>query len=168
MRQVGKNSVEKSNGFIVDYSENYVLLQQMNDFEVDGFEIFPIKSISKILYNDNDKYFEKILHLEGIINEIENKHKIDLLSWKTILASIKKIGHNVIIENENPEDESFDIGPIIKLTKSSVYIRYFNAKGILDKELTKIDWNLITIVKFDTKYLKIFSRYLREPKINTL
>lgn len=74
------------------------------------------------------------------------------------------MGYNVIIENENPEDKAFDIGPIIKLTKSSVYIRYFNAKGILEKEPTRIYWNLIPIVKFDNKYLNIFSKYLREPK----
>ncbi|MDP1817980.1 MAG: hypothetical protein Q8K92_26240 [Leadbetterella sp.] len=89
---------------------------------------------------------------------------MDLTSCATILKSIKKLGFNVIIENENPADETFDIGPITKITKSSVYVRYFNAKGILNEEATKINWDLITIVKFDTKYINIFSKYLREPK----
>jgi hypothetical protein len=164
MRQVAKDTVEKSNGFIVDYSGNFVLLQETDDFEVDGYAAFPIETISEILYSNNDKYFDKIMHLEGIVNIIENKHQIDLTSWSTILKSIKKSGFNVIIENENPENKTFDIGPITKITKSSVYVRYFNAKGILNEEATKINWDLITIVKFDAKYINIFSKYLREPK----
>ncbi len=164
MRQVAKDAVEKNNGFIVDYSDNFVLLQETDDFEVDGYVAFPIETISEILYSNNDRYFDKILHLEGIVDRIENKHRIDLTSWATIFKSVKKLGFNVIIENENPEDETFDIGPITKITKSSVYVRYFNAKGILNEGTTKINWDLITIVRFDTKYINIFSKYLREPK----
>ena len=167
MRQVAKETVEKNNGFIVDYSDNFVLLQETDDFEVDGYVAFPTEAISEILYSNNDKYFDKIMHLEGIVDKIENKHQIDLTSWATILNSIKKLGFNVIVKNEDPEDKTFDIGPITKLTKLSVYVRYFNAKGILDKEATKINWNLITIVKFDTNYINIFSRHLREPKSKT-
>lgn len=89
VREVGKNSLEKSYGFIVDHSENFILLQQINDFEIDGFEIFPIKSISKILYSHNDRYYNKILCFGGITDKIENKHEFDLSSWKTILTSIK-------------------------------------------------------------------------------
>ena len=105
MRQVAKDTVKKSNGFIVDYSDNFVLLQETDDFEVDGYVAFPIQTISKILYTNNDKYFNKIMHLEGIVDKIENKHQIDLTSWVTILKSIKNLGFNVIIENEDPEDE---------------------------------------------------------------
>jgi hypothetical protein len=164
MRQVAKDTVENSNGFIVDYSDNFVLLQETDDFEVGGYVAFPIETISEILYSNNDKYFDKIMHLEGIVDRIENIHQIDLTSWATILKSIKKLGFNVIVENEDPKDESFDIGPITKITKSSVYIRYFNPKGILDEDATEINWDLITIIRFDTKYINIFSKYLREPK----
>lgn len=164
IRQVGKDSEMKTNGYIVDYSDHFVLLQETDDFDIDGYVVFPIKTISEIIFNNNNKYFDKIMHWEGIVDAVENKHKIDLTSWATILKSIKKLGYNVIIENENPEDETFDIGPITRITKSSVYIRYFNAKGIFNEDTTRINWDLITIVKFDTKYVNIFSKYLREPK----
>ncbi len=32
-----------------------------------------------------------------------------------------------MIENENPNEETFHIGPIISVKKKSVYIQYFNA-----------------------------------------
>ena len=72
----------------------------------------------------------------------------------------------MIIENENPNDSSFDIGPITKVSKDAVYIRYFNAQGFLDAEPTKIIWEYITIVKFDDRYINTFSKYLRVRKVN--
>jgi hypothetical protein len=164
MREVAKDAIEKTNGYIVDYTDDFVLFQETNDFDVDGYAIIPIKTISKIIYSNSDKYFDKILHLEGITDTIEKKHKIDLTSWATIFKSIKKSGFNVIVENEDPENTTFDIGPITKITKSSVYVRYFNAVGILNEQATKINWNFITIVKFDDKYTNMFSKYLRETK----
>lgn len=164
MRQVAKDTVRKSNGYIVDFSDNFVLLQETDDFEVDGYAIFPIETIREILYSNNDKYYDKIMNLEGIIDSIQNKHKIDLTSWVTVMQSIKKLGFNVIVENEDPDDDSFDIGPITKISKSSVYVRYFNPQGFLDEKATKINWNLITVVKFDDRYTNIFSKYLRERK----
>jgi hypothetical protein len=164
MRQVAKDTVIKSNGYIVDFSDNFVLLQETDDFDVDGYAIFPIETIPEILYSNNDKYYDKIMNLEGIIDSIQNKHKIDLTSWVTVMQSIKKLGFNVIVENEDPDDDSFDIGPITKISKSSVYVRYFNPQGFLDEKATKINWNLITVVKFDDRYTNIFSKYLRERK----
>ena len=165
LRQVGKDAVEKSNGYIVDYSDNFVLLQEAIDFDVDGFVAFPIQTISEILYNNNDKYYDKIMHLEGIVERIEKKHQINLTSWATILKSIKKLSLNVIIENEDPEDKTFDIGQIIKITKTAVYIRYFNARGIFDEDVTKISWNLISLVTFDDRYTNLYSKHLRERNL---
>nr|HMU05913.1 hypothetical protein [Saprospiraceae bacterium] len=78
--------------------------------------------------------------------------------------TIKKAGFNIIIENENPEDYSFDIGPITKTIQNAVYIKYFNAKGYLNNQSTKITFDKITIAKFDDHYINVFSKYLRQRK----
>tara|TARA_Y100000588_G_scaffold380555_1_gene464627 strand:+ start:3076 stop:3636 length:561 start_codon:yes stop_codon:yes gene_type:complete len=165
IRHFNQTDMAIAKGYIVDYSENFILLQNTDDFEIDGYSIIPIETIKDILLSNNDKYYHKIMTLEGLVDKILNKHKIDLTNWSSILRSIKKLGFNVIIENEDPDDESFDIGPITKITDSGAYIRYFDAKGFLDTQSTKIKWDLITIVKFDTRYINIFSKYLRERKI---
>ena len=163
-RKVGKGNTVRSNGYIVDYSESYILLQETFDFEIGGYLVIPINTISKIVLNANDKYYHKIMQLEGLTDKIINKHKLDLTSWESIFKSIRKLNLNVIIENENPDDSSFDIGIIEKITKNSVYLRYFDAKGYLSIEPTKIVWNLITIAQFDDKYTNTFSKYLRNRK----
>lgn len=163
-RQVAENSFEFSNGYIVDNSDDFVLMQEADEFRALGYLIFPISTITQIRFNNNDKYYDKIMQWEKQLDHVSKKHKIDLTNWISIFKTIKKTGLNVIIENENPEDESFDIGPIIKTTKNAVYIQYFNAKGYLNSEPTKITFDKITITKFDDHYVNVFSKYLRHRK----
>ncbi|MBK9985274.1 MAG: hypothetical protein IPP15_23525 [Saprospiraceae bacterium] len=166
-RQVAPGSSKISFGYIVDFSKDFILLQETDDFDLNGYSIFPIKSIAEIQFNNKDKYYDKIMHLEGLVDKISYKHQVDLTSWTTIFKSIKLLGLNVVIKNEDPKDETFDIGPITKVTKTAVYIRYFDSQGFLDIEPTKISYKLITIVKFDEHYTNTMSKYLRERKTNT-
>ena len=166
-RQVAKDVLEKSHGYVVDFSKNFILLHETDDFQLDGYSIFPIKSISEIQSNSKDKHYDKIMHSERVTDDVSNKYSIDLTNWTTIFKSIKVLGLNVIVENEDPGDKSFDIGPITKVTKTAVYVRYFDAQGYLDKEPTKISFGLLTIVKFDGRYVNTMSKYLRERKSKT-
>lgn len=102
--------------------------------------------------------------MEGLTENVTYPHKIDLTNWSTIFNSIKALGFNIIIENEKPGDETFDIGPITKVTEKSVNLRYFSADGYLAKEDTKFKWKHITRVQFDDRYINIYSKYLRERK----
>ncbi len=163
-RKVGKGAFELSSGYIVDYSEHFVLMHHVNDFAIDGYLIFPIQSIKKVRLNNNDKYYGKIMQGEGLINKIENKHKPDLSSWANVFKSIKRTGLNVIVENEDPGDDTFNIGPITKVTEDAVYIRYFDAQGFFKENSDKITWNYITLIQFDDLYTNTFSKYVREKK----
>lgn len=166
-RKVGENALVKSRGYIVDFSEKFVVLNEVDDFEVYGYLIFTIDSIDDIHLSNGDKYYDKIMRLEGLKDKVCNKYKLDLSSWPTVFNSIKNLCINVIIENENPEDDSFDIGPIMEVRDKSVFIKYFNPSGFLDEDLTEISWNSITIVKFDDRYANIFGKYLRERKVKS-
>jgi hypothetical protein len=161
-RKVTKDCFEYSNGYIVDNSEDYILMQETDEFKVLGYLVFPLSTIAQIRFNNNDKYYDKIMQREKQVDNISKKHKIELSDWTTIFRTIKKSGFNVIIKNENPNDETFDIGPIIRTTNTAVYIKYFNAKGLLDCEPTKITFDKITIAKFDNHYINVFSKYLRQ------
>ena len=167
-RKVAKEVLEKKDGYIVDYSDNFILMQEVYDFNILGFLVIPIQTITKIRFNNSDKYYNKIMNLEGLTNKIENKHKINLTNWETIFKSIKKLGFNVIVENENPEKKSFEIGPITKITKSFVYVRFISPIGYFEKDSTKINFDLITITKFNDRYVNIISKYIRQRKPKSL
>ena len=163
-RQINQKAIENAKGYIVDYSDRFILIQETDDFNIDGFSIISIDTIIDIPYSNKDKYYDKIMNCEGLVDKVQKKHTIDLTSWSSVFKTIRKYGFNVIVENENPDDESFDIGPITRISDSSVHIRYFDAQGFLNEKATKISWDLITIVRFDTHYINTFSKYLRERK----
>jgi len=73
--------------------------------------------------------------LEGEIEKVGINYTINLSDWPSIFKSIKKYQLNVIVYCENPEIDGFTIGPIIKTTKTLVYIQYFDACGQLDENL---------------------------------
>ncbi|ESU25066.1 hypothetical protein FSS13T_18640 [Flavobacterium saliperosum S13] len=84
-RQVGEESFVTNDGFIVDYSDDFIVLKEVDDFVVRGYLIFQTKTITEIRRNKSDIFFEKIYKLEGITETIENMYKIDLTNWQTIL-----------------------------------------------------------------------------------
>jgi hypothetical protein len=158
-RKTGKTSTETSRGYILNFSEDFILLQETDDFKILGYNIFPLKQIISLRHNENDEFYDKIIKAEKEDKKIGIKYSVDLSSWATIFQSIKSRKLNVIIECENPDNYSFDIGPIASLTKTSVYIQYMNGQGIIDKEPTKIDLKLITKLMFDDRYINTLTKY---------
>ncbi|MES2826679.1 MAG: hypothetical protein V4687_00925 [Bacteroidota bacterium] len=152
-------------GYIVDYTKEFLVLQETDDFLLQGFKIIPLNTVTKIRYNKIDKCYDKIMRSEKVSDEINYTHKVDLTNWSTIFTTIKELGFNVIIKNEHPEEGTFDIGPIIKITAKSVRIRYFNAEGYLSPYTTKFKWKHISVVTFDDRYINVFSKYLKSSEL---
>ena len=163
-RQVAEKAKEFSNGYIVDYSDNFIVMQMTDDFELFGFEIYPIQSIKNIRNNKHEKYYDKIMVWENEKENLGVKTKVDLSTWTSIMKTFQKKKKNIIIECENPKISSFNIGPIERITVKSVYIRYFDAAGFFNEKLTKINFEDITKIMFDDRYIDIFSKYTRKRK----
>nr|HMU04402.1 hypothetical protein [Saprospiraceae bacterium] len=77
-RQVANDSFEYSNGYIVDESDNFVLMQEADEFRVLGYMVFHVSTIVQIRFNNNDKYYDKIMLWEKEVDNVSKKHKIDL------------------------------------------------------------------------------------------
>ena len=58
-------------GYILNYSNDFILIQETNDFDIDGFRIIPINKILDIRFNNNDKYIFRIHKHEGIYDNIK-------------------------------------------------------------------------------------------------
>lgn len=161
-RQIAENTFEQNDGYIVNASDDFILLQEVVDFKVDGYCVFPISSISKIRFNGTDQYFDKMLQWEKVVDQVSNKYNVDLTDWSTIFKSIKKVGFNVMIQNEDPEVEALVIGRIVGIEEETIDVQDFDTEGYLDNEITEVPYNEITIAHFDSAYINVFSKYLRE------
>ncbi len=161
-RKVGGDKFLNSEGYIVDFSREFIVVQEVNDFRVLGYYIFPISTVVDIRYNNMDKYFNKILIKEKQVELVKNKYPLDLTDWTTIFKSIKNAGLNIIVECEAPDDDDFIIGPITKITKSAVSIHFISTNGYLFPEPTRVTYNRITVTRFDDNYVNVFSKYIRQ------
>jgi hypothetical protein len=163
-RDVTDDWEDLSRGYIVDYSKKFVVTQESDDFKLLGFNIFPIQHISRIRYNSHDRYYDKIMAWENEKDKIGLKTKVDLTNWTTVFKTFQKKKMNVIVECEDPDIGSFTIGTVKRVTDKSVFVLYFDAAGFIDDKPTRIDYDDISKIMFDDRYVDIFSKYTRERK----
>ena len=77
-------------GFILDYSSGFILIQNDNDLQLDGFSIVPTYTVAKIRCNKTDKFHKSILKKEGIFEKDYGLDiTVDLNDWITIFKSLK-------------------------------------------------------------------------------
>lgn len=163
-RQVADDHTESSSGYIVAYSKDFIILQEVNDFRMLGYLVLPVTQIVEVRYNKVDKYFDKIMVWEKEADKVSLPYNIDLTDWNTIFQSIKGYELTVIIECEDPSIGAFIIGPIVRITKKRVHISYFDAQGYIDEDPIRVKYADISIVKFDDRYANVFGKYTRHKK----
>ncbi|WP_448702282.1 hypothetical protein ACFGVR_08065 [Mucilaginibacter sp. AW1-3] len=164
IRQIPGGGTEKSAGYILQYSEDFILLHETDDFRALGYIILPIWQICELRMNRADKYYDKIMRWEKITDEIGIDFVVDLKSWQSVFKQLQKKDLTVIVECETPEIDTFTIGPITNVGSKYVYIQYFDAEGYFDKESTSVDYASITQVQFNDHYSNIISKYIRHRK----
>ena len=100
-RSVGKVDL-LIHGYIIGYSDDFILLHENDDFVFNGYSVLPIDQIKKIRFNNYDKYFHQIITWEGLIDKIGINYAVDLTNWTSVFNSIKAQKLNVIVECEDP------------------------------------------------------------------
>ncbi len=164
-RTIAPGVDETSSGYILDFTDDLLLLQETDDFALDGYCILPVKQIKKIRHNKFDKCYKQIMIAEGEAAKVGIGYKIDLTTWPSVFKSIQAAKLNVIVEVEDPANKIFSIGPILKITNKKIHIEYFDPEGFIMAIPDKINFDDITKLKFDDRYINVFSKYLRRRKV---
>lgn len=144
-----------------DLGQRLLVFQFIYDFEPDGYMIVRIKDITSVRSGENERFTQQILNEEGILNQIKKPMIVNIDSWETVLRELMDFEKNIIVECESVDNRGFYIGEIIEVNTHSLELLYFNGLGEWDKEPTEINFKDITSVSFDTRYLKIISKYLK-------
>ena len=144
----------------LDISDKLILGLHEDDFMFNGFEIMRFKDITQVeLKND---YYNNIIKKEGLLDTIIIP-KIRLDSWQTVFEDLQSLANNLIVEKEDiVKDEcEFWIGKILRVYKNSVHIHNFDADGVWDDGYFIIPYSIITSVTFGSRYVDVFSKYLK-------
>jgi hypothetical protein len=160
---------ERVHGCILNYSEDFVLIHQTDDFQLDGYAILPIDAIEEVRYNEMEEFYDSVMQQEGLLDDFGIDYSIDLSSWQTIFDSIIKNEKFAIIECEKSDDDDsqFLLGKIIRTKRDKFEMIYLNADGIFEDTITEQKYSEITIVRFDERYTNLFQKYAKNNYSNT-
>lgn len=150
--------------FVIALGNDLVLLHVVTDFDPDGFQIVRIEDITSIEYRGFEKFHERVLRAEGLINDIRPPFKMDLSDWKSAIGAIKDHSRIVIIEDEDPDDELFLIGKAKRLNSQTLSIRQFDAAGRWELNDRIVPYSRISAVTFDDRYSNLYGKYVRDPE----
>jgi hypothetical protein len=162
--KIERNKVSKisDDGFIILNHTRLLLFQQIYDFHIMGYSIIRKKDITKLRSNKADKFYTKMMKLEGIIDKIRINFEINLEDWKSALNSLMNNDKFIIIESEKLGNDYFYIGRIERVDDGSVVFLTFNPEGKWDSKFDIIPFKEITKIQFDEKYIDIFRKYVRD------
>jgi hypothetical protein len=152
------------NGFIHDMSENLLIIEQFHDFYCEGYSIIRLSDLSDFRSDQHERFFEKMLLNEGLLDQVGYKKNVPITNLKISLTYFAEKNENIIIESEssdNPEDDEFYIGKISEIKEEDVWFIGFNALGEWDEEEVAIKIADITRIQFDTPYINVFSKYIQ-------
>lgn len=148
-------------GFLLEVSDDFLLVQNEEEFRLEGYSIIRKDHFDAIRCSKSEKKIKQILKAEGIIDKKYGISKaVPLASWASIFQHLKEEDHHVIVECEDLEKPTFNIGAIIDISKKAVQIKHFTAEGIIKKKPKKIAFKNITLVRFDDRYINLYRKYL--------
>jgi hypothetical protein len=158
-------------GYVLDFTDDFILIHQTDDFKLEGFAVIPLKTIKKVRYSDYEEMYEYIMNEEHFLNDLGIPYTIDLTNWQTVFKSIENNNKFVIIECEQVWIKRFLLGKLSKIKKKNVEMLYLEANGVFEEYATEQKYKEISIVRFDEVYINLFQKHARYknqvlPKIN--
>jgi hypothetical protein len=150
-------------GFILQQSDDFLLIQVEEEFLLNGYAIIRTEDIDEVICEDGENMIQEILEGEEIVKKSYGiDHELKMKSWKTIFKNLQELDFHVSVECEDLDEPTFIIGPIEKIGKEKLHVRYYSPSAILEKETTKINLEDITLIKFGDRYSTIYRKYLKE------
>ena len=151
------------NGFIHYTTESLMLMHQFHDFYCEGFTIVKTSDIKDFRSSEYERFLEKVMNGEGLLEQIKYDHSVPLDDIKSSLSHFMNNQQNIIIECEsrkNADDDEFYIGRVSEIDGETVWFMGFNALGQWEKDEISIKLDTITQIQFDTPYINILTRYV--------
>lgn len=147
------------NGIPLQVTDELLLIATLDQFRFDGFAVFRWEEIAALHAGDNERFFERVLRSEGIMERFPKPGPVRLDAWATVLDHIRAHHRFVIIECEKLSAPTFHIGELAEVSVDAAFVRYVQANGIKDASPTRIALDDITMVRWAEHYLEMYGKY---------
>lgn len=152
------DSESEITGYILDYNNDFLLLQAIYDFVFDGYRIVPFKQISHFVYNNTKRHLSKICKSEGIIPHNDFALSCNISNFDTIFKYLFENEKYIALTLIN-SIHSFVLGKIVGIYNECIEIKLIDGAGEWQDETSFINYNEITSVIFNDDYIKYMSKY---------
>ncbi|MDG9666927.1 hypothetical protein [Hahella sp. CR1] len=150
--------------FVLDYSDELVLLQYVYDFNLDGLMVIRMGDITDVYMGAINILQTQMLKEEGLYEKVEFDIQCDLSNWRTTLSTLGQRYDYLILEDENPQDPMFLMGKLAEVSDDYVLANGFDGEGLWDDEATELGYDEITAMKVNNNYINFYKRYFeRNP-----
>lgn len=142
-------------------SDELVLVAPYVDFLPDGFEVVRQRDVSRIQEDGRSTFHGRIMQAEGVLAQLAAPEDIPLESFPELLQWLMLRGEPVLVNGKNG---AYLLGLVEKLGKNRLGLRYIDAEGRTDSELSRIAYEDILSVAFGTRYLRLVAQYAEPPE----
>lgn len=143
-------------GIPLHLGQKYVLLGFLDDFQVNGYKILPVSTITRVRYEETELFYQRILDHEGI-----SVASLDVPSgildssaaccrWLYELETVLTIEHG---------EADFSVGRIVSLDRDHISIAAITPTGQLHKVVDQIAMQEITLIGFGDRYTRLLAKY---------
>lgn len=147
------------NGVPLRVTDELVLVATLDQFRFDGFAVMRWDEVVEVHSGDNERFFERVLRTEGLLECFSHPGQVRLDTWLTVLEDVRARHRHLIIECEALPEPAFHIGELFDLTTNAAFVRYIHANGIKDATPTRIPLDDITMVRWGEHYVEMYGKY---------
>lgn len=147
------------NGIPLQLNDELLLVATLDQFRFDGFSAFRWEEVAAIRSGDNERFFERVLRSEGLLERFPQPGPIRLDQWASLLDDVRARSRYAIIECEKLASPTFHIGELAGVKPDAAFVRYVQANGVRDSEPTRIPLSDITMVRWGEHYLEMYGKY---------
>ena len=145
------NYEESKYGFIFDFNEDFLLLEQFTDIgDSNGIAILKRENITRIKWAGNDIETASNFALMEKRNENIGKLKIDNI--QSILKSVQVVFGYVTLYIQDIDSEMCIIGEIVEIDENAIVVKEYGTYASLDRKMSMLSIHEITKIECDSKY----------------
>jgi len=144
-------------GFIVDSDADWVVLQYIHDFYLDGYLFLRREDLTSMNCRATDAFQRYLLEADGILEKVDFDFRIPEGGLAGLLNELPF--ERVVILEDETADDMFLIGTLLGIEDDFVSLRFFSGAGRWDDEPAKIALEDVTSASFSTNYTITYERH---------
>lgn len=151
-------------GFILDYDEEWILVQRVFEFIFDGVTLVRRGDVSSIIDNGVCRFHKRLLQIEGKMADVAFDMRLPAAEGERSVFSefVSGLPGDKVVICEDERNEVFLIGFIEQIgSGGGIFVKYFDGEGVVDDEIREMREADLTMFSINSSYSLYYERYFR-------